>query len=193
MRRGAATLVIAAGLIGGCVPPAPTTSLAPSPSTSASVAAVPTPTVVPTPDPTATAEPTPEPTPEPFLEQMGIEAFTPIASGSWELAMSADNIDDGNGQITNWRPMTAFAEIFIQCAGSGQLSVQVTAGVPQNHPDAASATPAPLGAATLDCPNPAGLIISLAGTAPDGWFASPDIEVSNPSIVYQVLVGTIVD
>ena len=193
MRRAAATLVLAAALVGGCATPAPTTSLAPSPGTSAGVAAVPTPTVVPSPDPTATPEPTAEPTPEPFLEQMGTEAFTPIASGSWELATSADNIDDGNGRITNWRPMTAFAEIFIQCAGSGRMSVSVTAGVPQNDPDAATATPAPLGAATLECPNPAGLIISLAGTAPDGWFASPDIEVSDPSIVYQVLVATIVD
>ena len=127
MRRAVATLVLATALVGGCATPAPTTSLAPSPSTSPSVAAVPRPTAVPTPDPTGTLDPASEPTPEPFLERVGIEAFTPIASGSWELAMSADNIDDGNGQITNWRPMTSFAEIFVQCAGSGQLSVRVTA------------------------------------------------------------------
>ena len=192
MRRGVAALTLAAGLVGACATPAPTTSLDPSATTLASAAVVPSPsdaptsTAVPTPDPT----PTVEPTPEPFIERKGIEAFSPIESGEWELTTSADNFD-GSGQITNWRPMTAFAEIFAQCAGTGTLTVQVTAGVPQNHPDADFATPAPLGSMTVDCPDTT--IISLAGTAPDGWFASPDIEVSDPSIIYQVLVGTIVD
>ena len=190
MRRTAATFAIAASLVVGCTAPAPT-SLGPPPapalSADASAAVASTPTVA----PTTNVETEPSSMPEQDLEPVGIEAFSKLESGEWELAMSADNIDQ-TAQQSNFRPMTAFAEILVRCAGRGRLTVRMTAGPPQNSPDAL-ATFAELGTTEVDCPRTDGITISLAGTAPDGWYASPDIDRSDPSITYQVLVGTIVD
>jgi hypothetical protein len=36
-------------------------------------------------------------------------------------------------------------------------------------------------------------MLTLAGTAPKGWFLSPDVDPSDPAIPYQLLIGTVVD
>ena len=47
--------------------------------------------------------------------------------------------------------------------------------------------------AVVACPEAIGDLFSGAGTMQPGWFVSVDAEPSDPSIRYQVLVGTIVD
>lgn len=44
--------------------------------------------------------------------------------------------------------------------------------------------------ATFDLPCPDGQSVSFAGSAPAGWFVASGATPSDPSIRYQILIGT---
>jgi hypothetical protein len=183
--------VLVAALLIGCATATPSPS--PSevgPSPSASTAAVPSPTATPT--PTAVPTPTLAPTPLATIVPAGVEAFSDILQGRWELIASEDNLGRGT-EVKVLAPMGEFVEVFIHCSGSGTLDVRISGAPPATDPPDPLATPYILAAATVECPETTGTGISLAGTAPAGWFASPEAAPSDPSIGYQVLIGTIVD
>ena len=190
MRHSAvAGVVLVATLLIGCATPAPSPSPpAIEPSPSASTAIAPSPTASPTAVPTPSAEPTPAAT----IEPAGVEAFSDILTGRWELIASEDNLGRGT-EVQVLAPMTEFVEVFINCSGSGTLDVRINGNPPASDTEEPPASPVMLAAATVECPETTGTIISLAGTAPAGWFASPEAVPSDPSIGYQVLIGAIVD
>ena len=88
-------------------------------------------------------------------------------------------------------PMREYVEVFVQCAGNGRLDVRIGATPPATDASEPAATPYDMAATTIDCSATDRESITLA--APAGWFASPDAAPSDPSIRYQILVGTIVD
>lgn len=146
--------------------------------------------------PSETPTPSPEPTPAPVspspvaLEPLGVEVFSPLESGHWEMAASESNL----GSITEvkvLRAITDFVEVYARCSGDGSIVVSI--GVTPPASEAPFPTSQSLAQTRLDCPDTNGQSISMGGTAPAGWFASPNVTPSDPSIKYEVLVGTIVD
>lgn len=148
--------------------------------------------------PSAAASPAPidEPTAAPLtpspvaLQPRGVEAFQAIENGQWEMAATETNFGSVP-QTTVIRTMTEFVEVNAVCTGIGTLLVRVNAA-PQTT-EAPAPTSAPLVEVTLNCPDTNGQSFSLAGSAPAGWLPIPDSIPSDPSIRYEVLVGTIVD
>jgi len=187
--RAVAGPLLAVMLLVGCATPAqPSPAVDPEPP--ASVAVVPSATVAPTPAATPVPTPSPAPTPIPTIEPAGIEAFTNLENGRWEIISSDDNLG-GRTEVSVLAPMTEYVEVFIHCAGNGRLDVQIGATPPATDASEPAATPYDMAAASLECPQTNGESITLA--APAGWFASPNAAPSDPSIRYQVIVGTIVD
>ena len=144
--------------------------------------------------PTPSPEPTPSPpriTPSPVaLQPMGVEAFALLESGHWEMAASSSNLGT-IAKVSILRAMTDFVEVYARCSGDGSIRVSVGAAPPAT--EAPGPTSQLLAETTLECPDTDGQSISLAGTAPAGWFVSPTVTPSDGSIKYEVLVGTIVD
>jgi hypothetical protein len=171
---GVAVALVACGTP---VPSAPPSTAAPSiPASAASTNG--TPTVAPvTPSPVA-------------IEPQGVEVFSFLESGHWEMAASASNLGRVS-QVSVLRALTDIIEVYAACSGTGTLLVQVRVVPPAT--EAPAPTSQPLTETTLTCPDPNGQSISLETTAPAGWFANVDAIPSDPSIKYEVLIGTVVD
>lgn len=175
-----AVLAVVLAACGTTVPTvAPTTG---APTVPPSAAATPSPVA------TSTAAPV---TPSPVaLQPRGVEVFQSIESGHWEIAARESNL--GPVAMTEiLRAMTEFVEVNAVCSGEGTLVVQIGAAPPAT--EVPGPTSVPLLGTTLTCPDTDGLSYSLAGSAPAGWFPNPNSIPSDPSIKYEVLVGTIVD
>jgi len=152
------------------------------------------PIVLPSESPTPSPEPTPSPpliTPSPVaLQPMGVEVFSPLESGHWEMAASDSNLGT-IAEVSILRAVTDFVEVYARCSGEGSIVVSIGAAPPAT--EAPFPTSLEIAGTTLQCPDIDGQSISLAGTAPAGWFANPNVTPSSESIKYEVLVGTIVD
>ncbi len=162
-------------LLAACGTPSPSPSPAPADAT---------PTTSPT---TAASQPvTPTATPVATLPKRGTEVFGGLEESHWELAASDENFD-GVGRAAVLRGLTESVDMFAACTGEGTLHVTVVA-VPN-----ATDESVPLADTTVQCPAPDGQRISMSSAATAGWFANVNTDPSDPSLRYQVLVGTVVD
>jgi hypothetical protein len=118
-----------------------------------------------------------------------LEVFGPVENGHWEMAATDSNLGR-LAMISILRTMTESVEVNAVCSGNGTLTVQVGAAPPAT--EVPGPTSIPLVEMTLDCPDTNGQTYSLDGSAPAGWFANPNATPSDPSIKYEVLIGTFV-
>jgi hypothetical protein len=121
---------------------------------------------------------------EAALPRRGAEVFDP-AQGVWELAASDDNLG-GVAETAVIRKLGDSSEIFAACTGSGSLHVSVTAI------KTVDSDPVTLADQIVACPDAEGQHIAVKTIVPAGWNANAEGVPSDPSIRYQVLVGTIV-
>jgi hypothetical protein len=159
----------------------------PSPAVSGPIATpVANATLVPTATPVASA------TPVPSLAAGGVELFQPLEHGHWVIVSSQDNLA-GITQSAVLLPAGDTVEVHTVCAGAGRVHVRVSASLPATATIGPGETPFILIESDVECPQAGGESMILAGTVEPGSFISVDAAPSDPSIRYQVLVGTIVD
>lgn len=114
--------------------------------------------------------------------------FTPLDSGHWVLAATADNLGR-IGQTSVLHQTTETMEVRAACSGTGTIRVNIIALDPATPTD--PDTTVTLVDQTLDCPDVPGQLVDTVGTAVVGSWVNIDVAPSDPQIRYEVLVGTV--
>jgi hypothetical protein len=187
---GPACVAMLATLIVGCATPAPSPVVPATAATPAVTVATPAASIAPA--PTVASTPAPTATPVPSLEAHGVEVFTPLEKGHWVIVSSSDNLDE-IAHTSVLSPVGDTIEIHTICVGTGLLHVNATAVAPGTPAPGAVASETPVFETDVRCPAPNGEAVVASSSVSEGWFVNVDAVPSDPSIKYQVLVGTVVD
>ncbi len=108
------------------------------------------------------------------------------------IVSSIDNLGE-NPTMSVLYPVGDTIEIHTFCAGTGLMNVIATATAPGTAAPGAQVSETPVFETVVHCPAPDGEAVVASSNVPEGWFVSVDAVPTDPSIRYQVLVGTVVD